>query len=80
MLKSLQVESDVWAAYYMNCSLLHAKRKNFAEFYKSSLLYLCYCPLDTLDDKTKLVGHQGCYGLARLQGATSKACCPGRVC
>ena len=52
---SLQVESDVWAAYYFNCSLLHTKLKNFAEFYKSCLLYLCYVPLEDLSLQTKQV-------------------------
>ena len=54
----LQVDPDVSAAYYFNKSLLHKQQKDFAEFYKSSLLYLAFISSDALPQDVKLVSQQ----------------------
>ena len=46
------------AAYYFNKSLLHKQQKDFAEFYKSSLLYLAFISSDALPQDVKLVSRQ----------------------
>jgi len=55
MCRTVQVDPDVSAAYYFNKSLLHKQQKNFAEFYKSSLLYLAFISSDALPQDVKLV-------------------------
>ena len=52
----LQVDPDVSAAYYFNRSLLFKQQKDFAEFYKSSLLYLAFISSEALPQDVKLVG------------------------
>jgi 26S proteasome regulatory subunit N9 len=49
------VDPDVSAAYYFSKSLLHKQQKNFAEFYKSSLLYLAFISSEGLPQDVKLV-------------------------
>lgn len=48
------VDPDVSAAYYFSKSLLHKQQKNFAEFYKSSLLYLAFISSEGLPQDVKL--------------------------
>lgn len=51
----VQVDPDVSAAYYFNRSMLFKHEKDFAEFYKSSLLYLAFISSDSLPQDIKLV-------------------------
>ncbi len=51
------VDPSVHASVHWGCSQYHKSRQEFAEFYKSALLYLAYTSVDTLSDDFKLV----CY-------------------
>lgn len=51
----LQVDPVVSAAVYYSASLYYKARKDFTEFYKSSLLYLAFVSSDSLDPEYKLV-------------------------
>lgn len=66
------------AAYYFNKSLLHKQQKDFAEFYKSSLLYLAFISSDALPQDVKLVSPASprftCLRIYRGLPRTSKAC------
>ncbi|OAY77550.1 26S proteasome non-ATPase regulatory subunit 13 homolog B-like [Ananas comosus] len=48
------VDPSVHASYYWICSQYHKSRQEFAEFYKSALLYLAYTTVDSLSDSFKL--------------------------
>lgn len=52
----------VSAAVYYSSSLYYKAKKDFAEFYKSSLLYLAFVSSDSLEHEYKLVcpGRNGC--------------------
>ena len=50
-----QVDPAVSASFYFIKSLLHKQEQNFAEFYKSSLLYLAFISSDALPKDSKLV-------------------------
>mmetsp|Transcript_18621 Transcript_18621/g.25819 ORF Transcript_18621/g.25819 Transcript_18621/m.25819 type:complete len:399 (+) Transcript_18621:358-1554(+) len=55
LLESLtDVDPSVNAAMYHVSSMLHKVKQNFAEFYKSGMLYLAYISVDSLDEVTKL--------------------------
>lgn len=41
-------------------SLYHKQQRDFAEFYKSSLLYLAFISMDSLPEEEKLVRHFPC--------------------
>lgn len=51
----LQVDPVVSAVVYYASSLYYKAEKDFAEFYKSSLLYLAFVSSDTLEQEYKLV-------------------------
>lgn len=48
------IDPSVYASYYWISSQYHKSRQEFAEFYKSSLLYLAYTSVDTLSEAFKL--------------------------
>ncbi|CAK9200043.1 unnamed protein product [Sphagnum troendelagicum] len=48
------VDPSVHASVHWGCSQYHKSRQEFAEFYKSALLYLAYTSVDTLSDDFKL--------------------------
>jgi 26S proteasome regulatory subunit N9 len=55
MLESMtDVDPSVHASVHWGCSQYHKSRQEFAEFYKSALLYLAYTSVDTLSDDFKL--------------------------
>ncbi|XP_076911743.1 26S proteasome non-ATPase regulatory subunit 13 homolog B-like, partial [Bidens hawaiensis] len=47
-------DPSVYANYYWVSSQYHKSRQEFAEFYKSSLLYLAYTSVESLSDSFKL--------------------------
>ncbi|XP_052479353.1 26S proteasome non-ATPase regulatory subunit 13 homolog A isoform X2 [Gossypium raimondii] len=49
------VDPSVYASYYWVSSQYHKFRQEFAEFYKSALLYLGYTSVDSLSESFKLV-------------------------
>lgn len=49
------IDPSVYANYYWVTSQYHKARQEFAEFYKSSLLYLAYTSVESLSDSFKLV-------------------------
>lgn len=51
------MDPDVSAAYYFNRSLLYKQEKDFAEFYKSSLLYLAFISSEALPQDVRLVSN-----------------------
>ena len=51
-----QVDPGVSAAVHYVSSLYYKAKKDFAEFYKSSLLYLAFVSSDKLEHEYKLVG------------------------
>lgn len=51
------IDPTVYASYYWVSSQFHKSRQEFAEFYKSALLYLAYTAVESLSDSFKLV----CY-------------------
>ncbi|CAN4091010.1 unnamed protein product [Withania somnifera] len=48
------VDPSVYASYYWVSSQYHKTRQEFAEFYKSALLYLAYISVDSLSESFKL--------------------------
>ncbi|MED6179525.1 26S proteasome non-ATPase regulatory subunit 13 B [Stylosanthes scabra] len=48
------IDPSVYASYYWVSSQYHKSRQEFAEFYKSALLYLAYTSVDSLSDSFKL--------------------------
>lgn len=59
----LQVDPVVSAVLYYASSLYYKAEKDFAEFYKSSLLYLAFVSSDTLEHEYKLVRPCPCIAL-----------------
>ena len=51
----VQVDPAVSAVVHFAASLYYKAQKDFAEFYKSSLLYLCFVSSDSLEHNYKLV-------------------------
>lgn len=51
----MQVDPSVSAIVHYVRSLYYKQQQDFAEFYKSSLLYLAFISMDTLPDEQKLV-------------------------
>lgn len=49
------IDPSVYASYYWVSSQYHKYRQEFAEFYKSALLYLAYTSVESLSDSFKLV-------------------------
>lgn len=49
------IDPTVYASYYWVSSQYHKSRQEFAEFYKSALLYLAYTSVESLSDSFKLV-------------------------
>lgn len=55
MLDSMtEIDPSVHASYYWVSSQYHKARQEFAEFYKSTLLYLAYTTVESLSDTFKL--------------------------
>lgn len=54
------IDPSVYASYYWVSSQFHKTCQEFAEFYKSALLYLAYTSVESLSDSFKLVCHQNC--------------------
>ncbi|XP_070058065.1 26S proteasome non-ATPase regulatory subunit 13 homolog B-like [Nicotiana tomentosiformis] len=48
------IDPSVYASYYWVSSQYHKARQDFAEFYKSSLLYLAYTSVESLSESFKL--------------------------
>ncbi|CAI9109331.1 OLC1v1009135C1 [Oldenlandia corymbosa var. corymbosa] len=48
------IDPSVYASYYWVSSQYHKARQEFAEFYKSALLYLAYTSVESLSDTFKL--------------------------
>ncbi|CAD7704285.1 unnamed protein product [Ostreobium quekettii] len=48
------VDPTVHAAYHLVCSLYHKHRREFAEFYRSALMYLAYKSSESLPEERKL--------------------------
>ncbi|XP_058224546.1 26S proteasome non-ATPase regulatory subunit 13 homolog A [Rhododendron vialii] len=48
------IDPSVYASYYWVSSQCHKSRQEFAEFYKSALLYLAYTSVESLSDSFKL--------------------------
>ncbi|CAN6460992.1 unnamed protein product [Victoria cruziana] len=48
------IDPSVYASYYWISSQYHKSRQEFAEFYKSALLYLAYTTVETLSEPFKL--------------------------
>ncbi|KAK7309666.1 hypothetical protein RJT34_06581 [Clitoria ternatea] len=48
------IDPSVYASYYWVSSQYHKTRQEFAEFYKSALLYLAYTSVESLSDSFKL--------------------------
>lgn len=48
------IDPTVYASYYWVSSQYHKSRQEFAEFYKSALLYLAYTSVESLSDSFKL--------------------------
>ena len=49
------IDPTVYASYYWVSSQYYKSRQEFAEFYKSALLYLAYTSVESLSDTFKLV-------------------------
>lgn len=49
------IDPSVYASYYWVSSQYHKFRQEFAEFYKSALLYLAYTSVESLSESFKLV-------------------------
>ncbi|CAK9173468.1 unnamed protein product [Ilex paraguariensis] len=49
------IDPSVYASYYWASSQYQKSRQEFAEFYKSALLYLAYTSVESLSDSFKLV-------------------------
>lgn len=50
------IDPSVYSSYYWVSSQYHKSRQEFAEFYKSALLYLAYTSVESLSESFKLVG------------------------
>lgn len=48
------IDPSVYASYYWVSSQYHKTRQEFAEFYKSALLYLAYTSVESLSESFKL--------------------------
>ncbi|GAB2295547.1 26S proteasome non-ATPase regulatory subunit 13 A [Dionaea muscipula] len=48
------IDPSIYASYYWVSSQYHKSRQEFAEFYKSALLYLAYTKVESLSDSFKL--------------------------
>ncbi|KAJ8540426.1 hypothetical protein K7X08_030345 [Anisodus acutangulus] len=48
------IDPSVYASYYWGSSQYHKARQEFAEFYKSALLYLAYTAVESLSESFKL--------------------------
>ncbi|GMQ04145.1 hypothetical protein CsSME_00049667 [Camellia sinensis var. sinensis] len=57
------IDPSVYANYYWVSSQYHKSRQEFAEFYKSALLYLAYTLVESLSESFKLVGIMCCLEL-----------------
>lgn len=51
----VQVDPDVSAQVYLVRAMYYKHKQDFAEFYRSSLLYLAFITSDQLPHETKLV-------------------------
>ncbi|KAL6955737.1 26S proteasome non-ATPase regulatory subunit 13 A [Sarracenia purpurea var. burkii] len=49
------IDPSVYASYYWVSSQYHKSRQEFAEFYKSALLYLAYTSVESLSESFKMV-------------------------
>lgn len=49
------IDPSVYASYYWISSQYHKSRQEFAEFYKSALLYLAYTSVESISESFKLV-------------------------
>jgi 26S proteasome regulatory subunit N9 len=49
------IDPSVYASYYWVSSQNYKHRQEFADFYKSALLYLAYTAVESLSDSFKLV-------------------------
>lgn len=49
------IDPSVHASYYWISSQYHKSRQEFADFYKSALLYLAYTSVESLSESFKLV-------------------------
>lgn len=56
------IDPSVYASYYWVSSQYYKSRQEFAEFYKSALLYLAYTSVESLSETFKLV----CYSCALI--------------
>lgn len=56
---AVQVDPSVSAVVHASRSLYFKEEKDFAEFYKSSLLYLAFISSDALPESVRLV--RGCF-------------------
>ncbi|XP_047156931.1 26S proteasome non-ATPase regulatory subunit 13 homolog A-like [Vigna umbellata] len=54
------IDPSVYANYYWVSSQYHKTRQEFAEFYKSALLYLAYTSVESLSESFKLVCPHNC--------------------
>ena len=63
----------VSAVVYYASSLYYKAEKDFAEFYKSSLLYLAFVSSDTLEHDYKLVCARICLPRGTWRGAVCRA-------
>ena len=63
-----QVDPGVSAAVHYVSSLYYKAKKDFAEFYKSSLLYLAFVSSDKLEHDYKLVRHSHLTARQLLRG------------
>lgn len=54
------IDPSVYASYFWVSSQYHKSRQEFAEFYKSALLYLAYTSVESLSDSFKLVCYLSC--------------------
>ncbi|KAF8392848.1 hypothetical protein HHK36_021087 [Tetracentron sinense] len=48
------IDPSVYASYHWFSSQYHKSRQEFAQFYKSALLYLAYMSVESLSDTFKL--------------------------
>ena len=55
------IDPSVYANYYWVSSQYHKYRQEFAEFYKSALLYLAYTSVESLSESFKLVCANSCW-------------------
>ncbi|OMO93482.1 hypothetical protein COLO4_16915 [Corchorus olitorius] len=53
------IDPSVYASYYWVSSQYHKFRQEFAEFYKSALLYLAYTSVESLSESFKLAFNSG---------------------